>query len=184
MADGAPGSRSATTDAGADRKPDPYDVARAIVLRQLTMAPRSRRQLADKLRAKGCTDEVAAVVLDRMSEVGLIDDEAFAAMVVRSQHATRGLGRRAIAQELRRKGVDDELIREQLDQIADGDERERAMALARRKARTLRGLDYPVQQRRLAGMLARKGYPPSLVMAVVREVLGEVADTDDLADDG
>lgn len=166
-------SRSATPERAADREPDSYDVARTIVLRQLTMAPRSRKQLEDKLRAKGCADEVAETVLDRMSEVGLIDDEAFAGMVVRSQQATRGLGRRGIAQELRRKGVDDELIREQLDGIDDEAERDRAMELARKKMRTLQGLEYAAQQRRLAGMLARKGYSPSLVMSVVRELLQE-----------
>src|SRR5690606_33359145 len=57
--------------ARADAEPDPHDVARQIVLRQLTMAPRTRQQLADKLRQKGCDDDVAAVVLDRMVEVGL-----------------------------------------------------------------------------------------------------------------
>ncbi|KYH45454.1 regulatory protein RecX [Branchiibius sp. NY16-3462-2] len=178
---GPPGrrTRSAAPEHAADREPDPYDVARSIVLRQLTMAPRSRQQLEDKLRAKGCEDEVAQTVLDRMTDVGLVDDEAFAGMVVRSQQATRGLGRRGIAQELRRKGVDDELIREQLDGIDDESERDRAFALARKKVRTMHGAEYIVQQRRLAGMLARKGYSPSLVMAVVREVLQEQEVSDD-----
>lgn len=166
-------SRSAAPTRAADREPDPYEVARSIVLRQLTMAPRSRKQLEDKLRAKGCADDVAQTVLDRMSDVGLIDDESFAGMVVRSQQVTRGLGRRGIAQELRRKGVDDELIREQLDGIDDDAERDRAVELAHKKMRTMGGLEYVVQQRRLAGMLARKGYSPSLVMSVVREVLRE-----------
>ena len=173
------GSRSAAPTRVADREPDPYHVARSIVLRQLTMAPRSRKQLEEKLRAKGCADEVAEAVLDRMTQVGLIDDEAFAGMVVRSQQATRGLGRRGIAQELRRKGVDDELIREQLDGIDDEGERDRALALARKKVRTMQGAEYVVQQRRLAGMLARKGYSPSLVMTVVREVLHEQQVDDD-----
>ncbi|MFC6713393.1 regulatory protein RecX [Branchiibius cervicis] len=175
---GRPRSRSAAPERAADREPDPYDVARNIVLRQLTMAPRSRKQLEEKLRAKGCADEVAETVLDRMTEVGLVDDEAFAGMLVRSQQATRGLGRRGIAQELRRKGVDDELIRDQLDSIDDDAERDRAVELARKKVRTMRGAEYVVQQRRVAGMLARKGYSPSLVMSVVREVLQESADED------
>ena len=175
---GRPRSRSVAPDRAADREPDPYDVARNIVLRQLTMAPRSRKQLEEKLRAKGCADEVAETVLDRMTEVGLVDDEAFAGMLVRSQQATRGLGRRGIAQELRRKGVDDELIRDQLDSIDDDAERDRAVELARKKVRTMRGAEYVVQQRRVAGMLARKGYSPSLVMSVVREVLQESADED------
>ena len=60
-------------------EPDPHDVARQIVLRQLTMAPRSRAQLEDKLRQRDCPDDVAAAVLDRLTEVGLVDDEAYAA---------------------------------------------------------------------------------------------------------
>ena len=86
---------------GRDDEPDPYDVARQIVLRQLAMAPRSRQQLRDKLRQRNCPDEVAEVVLDRMAEVGLVDDEAFAGMLVRSQQVGRGLATRALAQELR-----------------------------------------------------------------------------------
>lgn len=156
-----------------DRDSDPHDVARAIALKQLTMAPRSRRQLADKLRQKGCDDEVAARVLDRLEEVGLIDDEAYAAMLVRSQQAGRGLARRALQQELRRKGIDDETVTASLEEIDDEDERERARALVAKKLRSMHGLDATVQTRRLAGMLARKGYPSSLAFAVIREAIAD-----------
>src|SRR3954466_11079789 len=96
------GAADSTPDA------DPESVARAIVLRQLTMAPRSRAQLADKLAERGADEAVAERVLDRFEEVGLVDDEAFAQLLVRSQRAGRGLGRRALAHELRRKGVEHE----------------------------------------------------------------------------
>ncbi|HET7820008.1 MAG TPA: regulatory protein RecX, partial [Ornithinibacter sp.] len=98
-------------------EPDPLDWARQIVLRQLTAAPRSRAQLEQALRRKDCPDDVAAVVLDRMEEVGLVDDVAYAGMLVRSQQAGRGLARRALAQELRRKGVDDETAQAALDEV-------------------------------------------------------------------
>ncbi|WP_246241792.1 regulatory protein RecX [Flexivirga aerilata] len=156
-----------------DTEPDPHEVARTIVLRQLTMAPRSRKQLADKLRQRGCTDEVAAEVLDRMEEVGLIDDAAYAGMLVRSQQASRGLARGALRQELRRKGVDDEIARAQLDEIDEESERERARALADKKLRSMHGLDATVQTRRLAGMLARKGYSPSVAWSVIREAIAD-----------
>ena len=78
------------------------------MLRQLAMAPRSRQQLRDKLRQRNCPDDVAEAVLDRMTEVGLVDDEAYAAMLVRSQQAGRGLAARALARELRTKGIDDD----------------------------------------------------------------------------
>jgi regulatory protein len=154
-------------------EPDPLDWARQIVLRQLTAAPRSRAQLEQALRRKDCPDDVAAVVLDRMEEVGLVDDVAYAGMLVRSQQAGRGLARRALAQELRRKGVDDETAQAALDEVDPHDEEDRARELVAKKMRSMSGLEPVVQTRRLAGLLARKGYPSDLSMRVVREAVRE-----------
>ena len=154
-------------------EPDPHDWARQIVLRQLTAAPRSRAQLEQVLRKKDCPDDIAAAVLDRMEEVGLVDDTAYAGMLVRSQQAGRGLARRALAQELRRKGVDDETAQAALDEVDPHDEEDRARALVAKKMRTMSGLEPLVQTRRLAGMLARKGYPSDVSMRIVREAVRE-----------
>ena len=154
-----------------DGEPDPYDVARQIVLRQLAMAPKSRKQLEDKLRQRNCPEDVAHAVLDRMTAVGLVDDEAFAGMLVRSQQAGRGLARRALARELRTKGVDDETARATLESIDPEQERVRAEQLVTKRLKSMHGLEAAVQTRRLAGMLARKGYPADLSMAVIREAV-------------
>ena len=154
-------------------EPDPLDWARQIVLRQLTAAPRSRAQLEQVLRRKDCPDDVAAAVLDRMEEVGLVDDTAYAGMLVRSQQAGRGLARRALAQQLRRKGVDDETAQAALDEVDPHDEEDRARALVAKKMRSISGLTPLVQTRRLAGMLARKGYPSDVSMRIVREAVRE-----------
>jgi regulatory protein len=156
-----------------DREPDPHDVARQIVLRQLAMAPRSRAQLAQKLAQRDCPADVAAAVLDRMSEVGLVDDEAYALMLVRSQQAGRGLAKGALARELRTNGIDDELAQQALASISEADERDRARALVDKKLRAMHGLGIEVQTRRLAGMLARKGYSPSLTYAVIRDAIAD-----------
>jgi regulatory protein len=150
---------------------DPHQVARQIVLQQLAMAPRSRQQLRDKLRQRSCPDDVAEAVLDRMAEVGLVDDEAFAGMLVRSQQAARGLARRALERELRSRGVDDETAKATLAGVDDESEREQARRLVDKKLKSLHGLDATVQTRRLAGMLARKGYPPGLAYSVIREAV-------------
>ncbi|HYN28997.1 MAG TPA: regulatory protein RecX [Dermatophilaceae bacterium] len=146
-------------------------MARQIVLRQLTMAPRSRAQLEQALRKRHCPDDVATDVLDRMEEVGLVDDEAYAAMLVRSRQAGRGLARRALAAELRTKGVDDEVARAALDEVDPADEEQRARELVDTRLRRLHGLDATVQIRRLAAMLARKGYPADVTLRVVREAV-------------
>jgi regulatory protein len=164
-------SGGATPSAGGDT--GPYDVARQIVLRQLALSPKSRKQLRDKLRQRNCPDEVAEAVLDRMAEVGLINDEAYAGMLVRSQQAGRGLAKRALARELRTKGVDDETARATLEAIRPDEEREQAERLVAKRLRSMHGLDPAVQTRRLAGMLARKGYPAEVSMAVIREAIAE-----------
>jgi regulatory protein len=154
-------------------EPDPYDVARQIVLRQLAMVPRSRAELLQKLTQRGCPAAVAGAVLDRMTQVGLVDDEAYAHMLVRSQQAGRGLARPALARELRTKGIEGELAERALSSISDEDERDRARALVDKKLRAMHGLGIEVQTRRLAGMLARKGYSSSMTFAVIREAIAD-----------
>ncbi len=152
---------------------DPYAVARAIVLRQLTNAPRTRQQLRDALARRECPDDVAEAVLDRMAEVGLVDDVAYAQMLVRSKQTGRGLARRALSHELRARGVDDQTAAEVLETVDPGQERRRARQLVDRKLSTMHGLEVSVQTRRLAGMLARKGYPGDLAWSVIRDALAD-----------
>ncbi len=156
-----------------DDEPDPEGIARTIVLRQLSMGPRSRQQLEDKLRQRNCPDEVAAAVLDRMTAVGLVDDEAYAEMLVRAKQGGRGLAKRALAQELRAKGVDDDIVKRALGSLDPESERARAEELVAKRLRAMAGLEPTVQARRLSGMLARKGYPPSVVYAVVRDAVND-----------
>lgn len=148
---------------------DPETVARQILLRRLTDQPRSRAELAEALAKRHVPDEVATRLLDRFTEVGLIDDAAFARAWVQSRMTGKGLARRALAMELRRKGIADELAREVLDGIDPDDEDDAARALVRRKLRRTSGLEPQVQMRRLVGALARKGYPPGVALRVVRE---------------
>jgi regulatory protein len=157
---------------------DPESVARKILLDQLTGQARSRKELADKLAKKLVPEEIATRLLDRFEEVGLIDDAAFARLWVESRQSGKGLARRALAQELRRKGVADEVAREALDEVDPEDEAAAARALVAKKLRSMTRLDTPTKTRRLVAMLARKGYPPGLAMSVVREAVR--ADEDEM----
>ncbi|MDH2425151.1 recombination regulator RecX [Sphaerisporangium sp. TRM90804] len=170
--------------AAADGPPaDPRVVARAVCLRLLTLAPRTRAQLAEALRKRNIPDEASEAVLARFSDVGLIDDEAFAEAWVTSRHAGRGLARRALAAELRTRGVAEETVRDALDQLDPDQELETARALVARKLPGTRGLEPAARVRRLAGMLARKGYSGALAYRVVREALeSEGQPADDLLD--
>jgi len=166
---------------GRDREPpddgppeppaDPEQVARQICLHQLEFAPRTRAELAATLAKRGVPDDVADAVLGRFAEVGMIDDALFSQMWVTSRHRGRGLAGRALQQELRRKGVDDETARTALDTLSADEERATAQSLVARKLPATRGLTPDARVRRLAGMLARKGYSAGLAFAVVREAL-------------
>jgi len=150
---------------------DPESVARTVVLRRLTAAPRTRAQLAGDLAARAVPDEVAERVLDRFTEVGLVDDTAFAEAWVRSRRATRGLSRRALTFELRQKGVDDQTVQAAVEDLDADDDRAAATSLVTRRLPATRGLAPEARFRRLVAMLGRKGYSGGLAAAVVRDAL-------------
>lgn len=150
---------------------DPVEVARLICLNQLETRPRSRAELAQTLRKRGVPEDAAEQVLCRFTEVGLIDDAAFAEMWVRSRSNERGLAKAVLRQELFRKGIDPEIAAGALEQLAPGTEAAAARALVAKKLRQTQGLPVETRMRRLVGMLARKGYGSSLAFVVVKEAL-------------
>ena len=147
---------------------DPAERAREIALKVLSGAPRSSAQLRDALLSRGVSEPDADVVIARYREVGLLDDAALAAAIVRARHGERGKARRAIRDELRRKGFEPEDIDAALSQISDEDERRAAAALARRRFEGLRQATPEARARRVVGTLARKGYAPGAAFALVR----------------
>jgi regulatory protein len=161
-------------------------LAREICLRLLTERARTRQELGQALRRKGIPDEAAHAVLERFDEVGLIDDAAFAGQWARSRHTHRGLARRAIAVELRRKGVSDEDAVEALAEVDAESEERRARELVDRKLRSLAvgtADQRAAAGRRLVGMLARKGYGAGVAYRVVKEALADRgAELDELGD--
>jgi len=150
---------------------DPVAVARSICLSQLDHAPRTRSQLATTLRKRLVPDDAAATVLDRLTEVGLVDDAAYAAGWVRSRRSSRGLSGSAVARELRDRGIEPHLIAAAVAEVGPEEDEASARELARRRMRSMSGLPVQVRVRRLVGYLGRKGYPPGLAYRVVREEL-------------
>ena len=146
--------------------------ARALCLRLLTARARTRAELAGQLTKRGYPDDVSAKVLDRLADVGLVDDADFAEQWVRSRRMNAGKGKRALAAELRTKGVDNEVISAALADIDAGAERARAEQLVSDKLRRERLTDDDAKlARRLVGMLARRGYSQTMAFDVVKVAL-------------
>nr|WP_217432685.1 regulatory protein RecX [Pseudarthrobacter oxydans] len=148
----------------------------------MTASAKSRLQLARKLAERNIPEDVAEAVLDRFQEARLINDAEFADMWVRSRSQSRKLAKGALRRELAEKGIDQETAAAALDQLTDADEEAAARQLVERKLRP--GTDLQDQAardkatRRLASMLARKGYQPSQAFRIVNEVLDSCAGAD------
>jgi regulatory protein len=150
---------------------DPEAIARQICLRMLTAAPRTRAQLASALRRRGVPEEAAEAVLGRFADVKLIDDAMFANAWVESRHHGRGLSGRALAAELRHRGVAAGDIQAAVGQLGPEQEIATARSLVARRLAATRGQPAPARVRRLIGVLARKGYSQALAYRVAREAL-------------
>ena len=149
------------------------EAAREIVLRRLDRSAAPRAALAELLERKEVDSRVASEVLDRLEAAGVIDDTAYAARLARTRFAEKGAARRAIAEELRRKGLGDRDIAAALDQIDSDDEDTAALALARKKLSATRDLPWEVRRRRTAAMLGRKGYSRDTSMRAIEAALDE-----------
>jgi regulatory protein len=147
--------------------------ARNLCLRLLTARARTRAELAGQLAKRGYPEDVSERVLDRLTDVGLLDDADFAEQWVRSRRVNAGKGKRALAAELRTKGVDNEVITAALAGIDADAERTRAEQLVSAKLRRekLTDDDDAKVARRLVGMLARKGYSQTMAFDVVKTAL-------------
>lgn len=160
---------------GGHSEPEEADLdtrARAICLALLGARARTRAELARALAGRGIADDVAAGVLDRYTEVGLIDDAAFADVYVRSARQQRGLGRKALDAELRRRGVTEDVARAAVAGVDNAAEEATARAVVQRRLRSMGGVDRLATVRRLVAMLGRKGYPEGMAWRVVREEAG------------
>ena len=142
--------------------------ARNVLLHQLARSAKSTSQLRKILEQREISTEIAEKVLERFTEVGLIDDAAYAETIVNSRRNYKGLAKSAIKRELNEKGVSQELVEEAISGITAEDDFESAKQLATRRFGQMAHLDKEVRTRRLAGYLQRKGYASSAVFAAIK----------------
>ncbi len=142
--------------------------ARNVLLYQLAKSAKSKHQLREILEKREIPTEIAEPILERFTEVGLIDDQAFAATLVSSRRAFRGLSKSAIRQELKTKGVEAQVIETALETVSSEDELQSAQELALKRFNQMAHLDKTTRDRRLAGFLQRKGYSSSITFAAIR----------------
>lgn len=148
---------------------DNYDQAKHAAIRLLEFRPRSKRELADRLRQKGFDPSTIEAVSRRLSEAKLIDDEAFATSLVEQRMRTASRGSGAIQRDLAKHGISKDAINTlSVSHNIGAADADQALQFARKVANRLRGLDKITYTRRLSGVLLRRGYPMSAVRAAVQ----------------
>ena len=140
-------------------------------LRLLAVRPRSRRELESRLRHAGFEAGEVSSELDRLEEVGLLDDGAFARELADHHLTVRGSARRAVAGALASKGVSRETIDRTLAGL-EQDESVRALEVATERARRLTSLKPEAAYGRLVSFLARRGYDGGTSREAARAALG------------
>ena len=153
------------------RERDSAEVAFDRALNFLSYRSRSRAEIEGYLERHKVVPEIIPLVVDRLTEAGLLDDKDFARYWVENREAFRPRGKRLLRSELRGKGVADAII----DQAIEGiDESEGAYRAARARAPRLSQLDYQTFRRRLSGFLQRRGFDYGTVKESVTRVWQEL----------
>ncbi len=142
--------------------------ARNVLLHQLARSAKSKHQLRQILEQREIPPEIAEAILERFTEVGLIDDKVFAQTIVSSRRNFRGLSKTAIKRELLTKGVAEADFEAALDEVSSEDELETAKELASKRFGQMAHLEKATRDRRLAGYLQRKGYSSAIAFAAIR----------------
>lgn len=172
------GDHLSTADIERLRNADEPDRATNAALNLLAHRGRSERELRQRLRQKGFTQAAIDETIRRVVDWGYLNDERFAASWVEQRSSSKPRSRRALAHELREKGVDRELITHAIDE-ADIDEAADAKRLAADKWRKERAQPLDKRRQRTAGYLARRGYSWQIAKQAIDALIAEEADDEE-----
>lgn len=154
-----------------DFNPHDVDACREAALRLLDAAARSSGGLRARLMDKGYDEQTTDAVVERLIELKLLDDQAYAESTLR-YCLNRLMGERGAVMELRRKGVDCALASRVVEEAArQGLFEESAWELGRKVCCKTRGLDRQVRLRRFWAAGGRKGHSPEALRRVAHELM-------------
>ena len=147
---------------GEDERQRAYDQA----VRFLSYRPRSRAEMAHYLRGKHLDESVIDEILERLTQAGYLDDEAFARFWVENRSCFRPRSRRALEYELRQKGLSRQVIVQALGSL---DDEAAAWQAVRHLLPRWSALDDDRLRQKIAGFLGRRGFGYEVIDAVFKK---------------
>ncbi len=136
----------------------------------------SSRNLRRKLVQKEFDPEEVEATMERLTASSLLDDAKFAAEYARQKLVVGGISARRVEQELQKKGIDRRKAKEAVASAVDDesvDSGASAEKAARKKFKSLSGLEPDIKRRRLFAFLARRGFDLDDVKRAVSTVIAE-----------
>ena len=137
----------------------------------LSYRARSEDEIRKNLRKHEYPEAVIEETLERLQRDGFANDKEFARAWIENRNTFRPRGRRALAMELRQKGIDDETIRSTLEGL---DEETLAYEAGLKKASRLRGLEWGDFRKKLGDFLSRRGFSYSVTTSTVKHLWDEM----------
>lgn len=147
-------------------------------LAMLAVRPRTRKEMAKALRRKGYAPEAAAACLERLVRGGFLDDAALAGRIAAYRVTGQRKGRLLVRHELLERGVAREDAEAALAGVSEEEEREAALAFARKRLPQVRAKSALERRHKLMAMLLRRGFPKSLAREAVHEAMSEASRAD------
>ncbi len=146
--------------------------AKNYAYRLLTYRSRSCQEVRERLKRKGFSKKITDRVVVELKELNYLNDAEFSSTWVDTKLSTNPCGRRLIEQELRRKGIDEEIIRDVTERAyGESGEEKIAYNLGLKKVQKYTDLDERKKWQRLYNFLARRGFPLEVVHDVLSKVL-------------
>ncbi len=150
---------------------DEHEVAYQRALNFLSYRIRSEAEIRRNLQKHQVAEESCHAVITRLQRANLVNDAEFAQTWVENRSEFRPRGRRALRMELRKKGLNQEIIEQALEKI---DEDTLAYQAARKKVRKLENLEWAEFRKKLGGFLARRGFNYATISPIVSQVWAEL----------
>jgi regulatory protein len=174
------GPRSVAARRAENAEIDDPTLVMGAALRFLESRARSTAEVRGRLVTHGYRPDLVENCIVRLTELGMLDDDAFARAWVESRDRARPRGERALRAELRQKGVDRPIVDAVLDDRGDtsGDperpsaDEDAARRLLTKNARALqRIVDPRARRQRAYALLARNGFDPEVAGLIARNAV-------------
>lgn len=154
------------------------DITKAVnrAIDFLSYRPRSTTEVRQNLEKKQIPESVIELAIERLQELGYLDDAAFARFWIENRDTFKPMAPRALRYELRQKGVADGILEPLFDEIIDVEDS--AYRAAQKRIRRLKGTTKQEFKHKLSGFLQRKGFGYDVILTIINRLYEELEEED------